>query len=215
MGLVAVAGFQSHVDERGRGANRELVQRSLKASQATVEFWSQAQAIVEQRDESAVAVAAFLDCLTDIGAGPEPAESLGHRRMQGANGRKPLRQKRFEDIELPMRSAGLHQPFPHFLHIRTPEILDRSMSPGELSSRCAKEEFGCTGMELRPHRTDRSGDLTHIKCCSCSPDDRVTDAVPKWIRDLIEEAQRVIGKPEYQVHVSRREDALSIGRHRQ
>ena len=155
VGLVAVAGFQSHVDKEAAGRTANVFQRSLKANQATVEFWSQSQAIVEQRDESPVAVAAFFDRLAYIGAGREPPESLGHGRVKAADRRKPRRQKRLEDIELPLRPARLNQPFPRFNCKRTPEILDRSMAAGELAGRHAKQQLGRPGWSCAP--TEQAG----------------------------------------------------------
>ena len=166
---------------------------------------------MEQRDESPVAVATFFHRLAHIGACREPSESLGHGRVKAADRRKPRRQKRLEDIELPLRTARLNQPFPRFDRRRTPEILERSMSAGEFAGRHAKQQLGRTRVELRSNRTGRSRDLTHIKCRASSADDRVADAVSDGIIDVIEEAQRVVGKPEDQVHAARRQDSLSIG----
>ena len=63
------------------------------------------------------------------------------------------------------------------------------------------------GAALRPN--SGLGDIAHITRAARSADDRVADKVSSGIIDVIEQAQRVIGKPEDKVHASCREDPLS------
>ena len=55
---------------------------------------------MDQCDESPVAVTTLFHHLAHVGSCCEPSESMGHGRMQATHRRKPLSQKRLEEIEL-------------------------------------------------------------------------------------------------------------------
>jgi hypothetical protein len=141
---------------------------------------------VEQRDKSPVANTTLFHCQSHISGCAKPFESLGNGRVKAADRRKACRQKGLENIEPPPRSTGLNKTFSRLDSGPTPEILERSMLAGQLAGRHAEQQFGRTRAQLRANRTDRLGNLAHIKRSAGSADDRVSHAIPDRIIKVIE-----------------------------
>ena len=142
----------------------------------------------------------------------EPFERLRDSGMKSADSRQPRGKHGFERVEAFVEGTKLGEPLAHRRDRPTPQVFERCMPFGQFVGLDAEERLSGAGPEHGAYGAERPGNVADVEGIPRAADDGLADEVARIVAGVIEQAQRIVGKPEGEVHPARRKNVLAAHR---
>src|SRR5215813_9252981 len=116
----------------------------------------------------------------------------------------PSCKQRLKNIQSALQRVSLAESFSRFIHYAfLPNVIEQRVTFGKFVGGYSQQEFRRAGQELSAYRAYSVSDVANVCFAASATDKRQSDRIPRWIVDIFEHTQRMIGESEGEVHQTR------------